>query len=112
MRRPHGLPGGTSDGDEEPASIRERELDDPRRRAAAPGSGDGAADADADEREPGTSPPEPVRVRVRVRSRESPRALVEGGVGPVDVHADRCGPCRMLEPIVGSLARTTPATVA
>lgn len=40
------------------------------------------------------------------------RLIGEGGVVLVDFHADWCGPCRMLEPIVADVASDTDATVA
>jgi len=50
---------------------------------------------------------------VHVESREQFDELTGGdGVVMVDFHADWCGPCQMLEPVVGAVAETMPATVA
>jgi len=57
----------------------------------------------------GDAPGEPVHVE----SREQFDDLTGGeGVVMADFHADWCGPCRMLEPIVDAVAETMPATVA
>jgi thioredoxin 1 len=106
-----------SDADDELESIRERKLDDLRRRAEAGGTENGGTEnggtaAGGREPEGGAADGSP-REPVHVRSREHLGELVEaGGVVLVDFHADWCGPCRMLEPTVEALARETPATVA
>jgi len=50
---------------------------------------------------------------VHVESHEQFDDLTGGdGVVMVDFHADWCGPCQMLEPVVDAVAETMPATVA
>jgi thioredoxin 1 len=56
----------------------------------------------------GGSEDEPVHVEDEAHFRE----LTSDGVVLVDFYADWCGPCKMLEPTVETIAAETPATVA
>jgi thioredoxin 1 len=57
----------------------------------------------------GGSPSEPVHVN---GGDELNSLVADAGVVLVDFYADWCGPCKMLEPTVQTLAETTDATVA
>jgi len=90
--------------DDELEAIRERK----REQLAAQRSGAGS-ESRAETRDRAASPDDPVHVE----SVEQFSELTSGdGVVLVDFHADWCGPCKMLEPVVASVAENTPATVA
>lgn len=66
-------------------------------------------DEPAEDDESATAPSEPVHVH---GSSELQDAVSKYDVVLVDFYADWCGPCKMLEPIVESLAAETDAAVA
>jgi thioredoxin 1 len=64
---------------------------------------------DEDESTGAESPDEPVHVE---SSQQFQELTAGDGVVLVDFHADWCGPCKMLEPVVATIAAETEATVA
>ena len=79
--------------------IRQRKLEELRDRAA----GEGAADSTRE------SPTEPIHVQ---GATEFDDTVAAHDVVLVDFHADWCGPCQMLEPVVETVAAETDAAVA
>jgi thioredoxin 1 len=78
-------------------AIRERKLERLRSQGAKNGSGD-------DDTPAATEPPVP-DTPVHVESQEHFRTVIEDyRVVLVDFYADWCGPCQMLEPVLGQLA--------
>ena len=89
-----------SDDTTERERIREQKRAELREQLAGDGAG---APSEAAARD------EPVHVDGRA---DLDQLVGEGGVVLVDFYADWCGPCKMLEPTVATLAAETPATVA
>ena len=92
-----------NDADEERDRIRERKKAALRRRLEAEGAGGSATDD-----KPGT-PTEPIAIGEQGHLEE---VVDSYPVVLVDLYADWCGPCQMLEPTIEALAAETDAAVA
>ena len=92
---------GEFDPDDELDELRERRLEELRERATG-------RDASPTGGGTGQSPDEPVHVEGAEQFRELVGAH---DLALVDFHADWCGPCKMLEPVVDELAAETDAAV-
>lgn len=79
--------------------IRRQKLEELRTRAEA---------GDGDDSNP-QSPPQPLSV---AGAAELSETVTEHRIVLADFHADWCGPCQMLEPVMETIAAETDATVA
>ncbi|MFC4549854.1 MULTISPECIES: thioredoxin [Halorussus] len=91
--------------DDELESIREKKRDELLGRETE-ADGDGADDGNT---KSAVGPGEPIHVESVEHFSE---VTTDYGVTLVDFHADWCGPCTMLEPVVDAVARKTDAAVA
>lgn len=94
-----------SESDDELDRIRERKRERLLDREGETNADAAGADAEGETK----MPDEPIRVGSEGRFRE---VIDEHDVVLVDFYADWCGPCKLLEPTIESVAREGPAAVA